>query len=167
MVIDPNLGSFKCRRSPAVTIGRGSTLHVPVLAVGEAGLVTVGSHCFLDNTIFLCEQEVRIGDYVVAGWNVTIADTDFHPTAPAERLKDAIACSPSGNKANRPKAGRAQVVIEDDVYIGPNATILKGVTIGAGAWIEAGAVVVADVPAGAQVIGNPARRVGSIEPARS
>jgi maltose O-acetyltransferase len=49
--------------------------------------------------------------------------------------------------------------IGDDVWIGFNATILKGVTVGDGAVICAGAVVVRDVPPGATVEGNPARVV--------
>jgi maltose O-acetyltransferase len=51
----------------------------------------------------------------------------------------------------------APVIIEDDVWIGFNATILKGVTIGKGAVIQPGSVVLKDVPAGAVVSGNPAQ----------
>jgi acetyltransferase-like isoleucine patch superfamily enzyme len=51
-------------------------------------------------------------------------------------------------------------VIEDDVWIGPNATILKGVRLGAGAWIEPGSLVARDVPPGSRVLGNPAQIVG-------
>ena len=51
----------------------------------------------------------------------------------------------------------ASVLIEDDVWIGPSATILKGVRIGRGAFIEPGAVVTRDVRPGAHVEGNPAR----------
>jgi acetyltransferase-like isoleucine patch superfamily enzyme len=96
---------------------------------------------------------------VVAGWNVTIADTDFHPVSPAERIADAIAVSPLGDVRNRPPVLRLPVIIDDDVWIGPSATILKGVHIGSGAFIEPGSVVVRDVPAGAHVMGNPARIV--------
>jgi acetyltransferase-like isoleucine patch superfamily enzyme len=98
---------------------------------------------------------------VVIGWNATIADTDFHPLSPAERVADAIACSPLGQGRPRPPVAKKEVRIEDDVWIGPNATILKGVTIGAGAWIEAGALVTRDVPRGAKVLGNPAQIVHS------
>jgi acetyltransferase-like isoleucine patch superfamily enzyme len=52
--------------------------------------------------------------------------------------------------------------VEDDVWIGPNATILKGVHIGAGAFIEAGALVVRDVPRRARVMGNPAQVIGAV-----
>jgi maltose O-acetyltransferase len=54
------------------------------------------------------------------------------------------------------------VVIEDDVWIGPQAVILKGVTIGAGAFVEPGSVVSTDVPRRARVLGNPARVVGEV-----
>ena len=52
------------------------------------------------------------------------------------------------------------VVIADDVWIGPNVTILKGVRIGAGAFIEAGALVTRAVPPRARVLGNPAQIIG-------
>jgi acetyltransferase-like isoleucine patch superfamily enzyme len=48
------------------------------------------------------------------------------------------------------------------VWIGPNATILKGVCIGAGAFIEPGSMVTRDVPARARVMGNPAQIIGEV-----
>jgi acetyltransferase-like isoleucine patch superfamily enzyme len=104
-----------------------------------------------------------VGNYVLMGWNTTITDTDFHPIAPAERIADAMACSPLGKGRVRPQVARKPVVIEDDVWIGPNAAILKGVRIGAGAIIEPGSVVTRDVPAGARVLGNPAQVIGKTE----
>jgi acetyltransferase-like isoleucine patch superfamily enzyme len=51
------------------------------------------------------------------------------------------------------------VTVGDGAHIGAGAVILQGVTIGAGALVGAGAVVVGDVPAKATVLGNPARFV--------
>jgi acetyltransferase-like isoleucine patch superfamily enzyme len=95
-------------------------------------------------------------------WNVTIADTDFHPIAPAERIADAIACSTLNDGRSRPEIKRKPVIIEDAVWIGPGATILKGVRVGAGAFIEPGAMVTRDVPPRARVMGNPAQVVGEV-----
>jgi acetyltransferase-like isoleucine patch superfamily enzyme len=131
-------------------------------AVGEQGRVEIGDYCYFTNAVLLCESELIIGSYVVIGWNATIADTDFHPIAPAERIADAIACSPLGKGRPRPEILRKPVIIEDDVWVGPNATILKGVRIGTGAFIEAGTLVVHDVPARARVCGNPAQVVGEV-----
>ena len=49
------------------------------------------------------------------------------------------------------------VILEDDVLIGANAVVIEGVRIGKGAVVGAGSIVTEDVPAGAVVVGNPAR----------
>ena len=95
-------------------------------------------------------------------YHVTIADSDFHPIDPDQRKRDAIAISPFGDRSQRPAYPSKPVVIEDDVWIGIGAIILKGVHIGKGARIGAGAVVTSDVPADVEVFGNPARPVGEV-----
>jgi acetyltransferase-like isoleucine patch superfamily enzyme len=131
-------------------------------ALGEEGRVEIGDYCYFTNAVLLCEEGLRIGNYVVIGWNATLVDTDFHPIAPAERIADALACSPLGRGRPRPTIPRRPIVVEDDVWIGPNATILKGVCVGSGAYIEAGAVVTRDVPPRSRVVGNPAQIVGEV-----
>jgi acetyltransferase-like isoleucine patch superfamily enzyme len=153
---------FRSRRSPGLVIGDQCTMDGVHFAVGDDGFVEIGDYCYFTNAVLLCELELRVGKYVVIGWNATIADSDFHPLAPAERIADAVACSPLGKGRARPEVVRRPVVIEDDVWIGPNATILKGVRIGAGAFVEAGALVTRDVPARARVLGNPALVVGEM-----
>jgi acetyltransferase-like isoleucine patch superfamily enzyme len=153
---------FLSRRQPGLVIGSHCTMAGPHFAVGEQGQMEIGDYCYFTNAVLLCELEVRIGSYVVIGWNATIADTDFHPVAPAERIADAIACSPLGKGRRRPEVLRRAVVIEDDVWIGPSATILKGVRIGTGAFVEAGALVTRDVPPRVRVAGNPAVVLGEV-----
>jgi acetyltransferase-like isoleucine patch superfamily enzyme len=153
---------FRSHMNPALTIGTHCTMDGVHFAVGTEGRIEIGDYCYFTNAMLLCELEIRVGSYVVLGWNVAVADTDYHPIAPAERIADAIACSPLGQGRPRPDIVRQPVVIEDDVWIGPNATILKGVHIGCGAFIEPGTLVARDVPAKARVLGNPARIVGEV-----
>jgi len=153
---------FHSRQNPGLVIGENCTMDGVHFAIGEKGKIEIGSFCYFTNAVLLCELEVEIGNYVVIGWNTTIADTDFHPIAPAQRIADSIACSPLGKNQPRPEIVRKKVVIEDDVWIGPNATILKGVRIGAGAFIEAGSLIVSDIPPRSRVIGNPAQVVGQV-----
>jgi acetyltransferase-like isoleucine patch superfamily enzyme len=154
---------FRGKLNPALVVGANCTMDGVHFAIGEGGRVYIGDFCYFTNVVLLCELELRIGNYVAIGWNATIADTDFHPLAPAERIADAIACSPLGQGRPRPEIAKKSVVIEDDVWIGPNATILKGVCLGAGAWIEAGSLVTRDVPPGSRVLGNPAQVVSEVK----
>ncbi|NEP36540.1 MULTISPECIES: acyltransferase [unclassified Moorena] len=153
---------FRSQLMPALVIGDHCTMEGVHFALGEQAKVQIGDYCYFTNAILLCEQELQIGNYVVIGWNVTIADTDFHPLEPAERIADAIALSPLGKGQTRPKMLKKPVIIEDDVWVGPNATILKGVRISTGAFIEAGSIVTRDVPPRARVMGNPAQIVGEV-----
>ena len=59
---------------------------------------------------------------------------------------------------------RAPVVIGDRTFVGANAVVLMGVTIGSGCVIGAGAVVTEDVPDGTCAVGVPARVVGTVDP---
>ena len=153
---------FHAADPDALVIGAHGTMDGVHFDLGAEGRVRIGDYCYLTNVVLLCELELVIGNYVLVGWNTTITDTDFHPIAPAERIADAIACSPLGKGRPRPLVARKPVLIEDDVWIGPNAAILKGVRIGAGAIIEPGSGVTRDVPPGARVIGNPAQPVASV-----
>ena len=85
----------------------------------------------------------------------TAKKTVAKKAAPEKSAKrDGAGASVEGYFAQQPPEWG--VVIEDDVWIGYNATILKGVRIGKGAIIAPGAVVTHDVPPGATVAGNPA-----------
>jgi len=153
---------FHSERDLALVVGGHCTFDGAHFALGREARMTIGDYCYFTNAVLLCEMEVSIGSFVVIGWNTTIADTDFHPIAPAERIADAIFCSPLGKGRPRPEIIRKPVIIEDQVWIGPNATILKGVHVGTGAFIEAGSLVTQDVPARARIAGNPARVIGEV-----
>jgi acetyltransferase-like isoleucine patch superfamily enzyme len=152
---------FHSKENPALVVGEQGTLDGVHFALGERARVQIGNYCCFSNAVLLCELELQIGSYVVIGWNATIADTDFHPLSPAQRIADAVACSPLGQGRARPPIAAKAVVIGDDVSIGPCATILKGVRIGAGAFVEPGALVTRDVPPRARVQGNPAQVIGT------
>ncbi len=89
----------------------------------------------------MCKDNVTIGSDCAISWDVTIMDTDYH--------------SIEGN------SDTASVTIGNKVWIGCKATILKGVTIGDGAVIAAGALVTRDVPPNSVVAGVPAKVVKS------
>jgi acetyltransferase-like isoleucine patch superfamily enzyme len=146
-------GSVGLRVGSNVTIWRAS------LAVDAEAVMEIGDYCYIADASLVCSARITLGAHVWVAGGVTIVDSDFHPITPAARLVDTIALSPIGDRQRRPPIEVLPVVIEDDVWIGYNATILKGVRVGAGAAIAPGALVNRDVPPGTYVAGNPARPV--------
>jgi acetyltransferase-like isoleucine patch superfamily enzyme len=128
-------------------------------SIGPSANVVVGADSVLVGAIVMCAERIEIGKRVVVSYHVTIADSDFHPIDPAARRLDARANAPGGDPTLRPLIESRPVAIEDDVWIGIGAYVLKGVRIGRGARIEPGSVVTRDVPPYAVIAGNPARVV--------
>lgn len=118
--------------------------HPVVLATCQKGAsLVIGANFRMTGGNLCAARKIVIGDNVVIGANTTIVDTDFHPT---DRIQRWV----------KPSEGRiAEVVIEDNVFIGMNCLVLKGVRIGEGSVIGAGSVVARDVPPGVIVAGNP------------
>lgn len=151
---------FRSTRHPGLVLGRGVRAYTwTEFNVEPAGLLEIGDETVLVGAVFMCAEHICIGQRVIISYNATIADSDFHPRDPELRKQDAIFNSPQGDREHRPVLVTRPVVVEDDAWIGIGAILLKGVRIGKGARIGAGAVVTRDVPAGADVAGNPARLV--------
>lgn len=108
--------------------------------INKNACLVLGSGYINERLNLSCYQRIEIGHDVAIAENVSIRDSDNHSiySDPQHQV-----CSP--------------VKIGNHVWIGMNATILKGVNIGDGAIVAAGAVVVQDVPAASMVGGVPAK----------
>ncbi len=149
------------KKPRAVVIGKYVSCYAGCsFSVGENGQCTIGDFTLLNGALIMAEEKIDIGSYCLVSWNVGIADSDFHPLEPAQRLIDAQALAPYyKNRPPRPKLKTAPVKIGDNVWIGMNAVILKGVTIGENSVVAAGAVVTKSVEPNTIVAGNPAQVV--------
>ncbi|MDE6760091.1 MAG: acyltransferase [Lachnospiraceae bacterium] len=107
--------------------------------IGEGATLKLGTGYFNNGVQVVCFKSIRMGNNVIVGPNVVIRDSDAHHLDYSE------------HKMTK------RVVIEDDVWIGCGAMILKGVTIGKGSVVSAGAVVTKDVPPHSLVGGIPVK----------
>ncbi len=98
------------------------------LSVNEDAVLSLGKCFFNYDCRISCYNSISIGDGVVIADNVTIRDSDNHII-----IREGYVQS-------------APIVIEDNVWIGVNSTILKGVRIGEGSVVAAGAVVTKSCP---------------------
>jgi len=110
------------------------------LTTHRGGELIIGNNNFINGAIISATTKVTIGNNCKFGPFSMIIDSDFH------NVKDHNKDGESG-----------EIVIEDDVWIGAKATILKGVTIGKGAVIAVGSVVTKSIPANAIAAGVPAK----------
>jgi acetyltransferase-like isoleucine patch superfamily enzyme len=135
-------------RGGEITVESGTFEAGVRLEVYRGATLFIGKGTYFNRNVHVVVAEsVVVGRGVKVGWDVVIMDTDLH--------------GHSGQPA-RPKP----VIIEDDVWIGCRALILKGVRVGKGAIIGAGAIVTKDVPPLAVVASPGARVIFSIAPPR-
>lgn len=133
----------------AVKINSGSQIGSGVrLKAGFNGKIHIGRNVLIDDYSFVSAQSnITIGDETMIAAHVYIVD--FNHIFPLNLSKKNIG-SEKGYT-------RKEVSIGKYVWIGANAIILPGVTIGDGAVIGAGAVVTKNIPKNAVAVGNPAK----------
>lgn len=127
----------------------GENLYVnPPLYVDYGRHISVGENFYANmNCVFLDVNRITIGNNVMIGPSVGIF-TAGHPVDPDVRNMEL-------------EFGTA-ITIEDNVWIGGNATILPGITVGMNSIVAAGSVVTKDVPPNSIVGGNPAKVIREI-----
>jgi acetyltransferase-like isoleucine patch superfamily enzyme len=131
-----------------------------LLIYKHGGEITIGEHCFVgEGTKIWSGSKIHIGNRVLISHGVNIQDNNSHPLNSEKRAEDFEYIYNYGLPAQA-NYNDKPIFIEDDAWIGFNAVVMKGVTVGKGAIIGAGSMVTKDVPPYAIVIGNPSRIIG-------
>ncbi|WDF54708.1 acyltransferase [Mucilaginibacter sp. KACC 22063] len=125
-------------------IGGDSVLRL--IAYKKNAVLTIGQNVGISNSTIVCWDKITIGNNVVIGGSVKIWDTNYHSLNPVIRT--------SGNDND---IKTAPIFIDDNVFIGGNSIILKGVKIGKNSVIAAGSIVVKDIPENVVAGGNPCK----------
>jgi galactoside O-acetyltransferase len=159
----------------AVKIGEKSIVECKFTFESDDGEIIIGHNTFIGNSNLISRNKIEIGNNVLISWNCYIQDHNSHSLDWQDRAQELNVVYPVytdimrngiGNiylNRNLEKVKSAPIKICDKAWIGFNSIILKGVTIGEGAVVGAGSVVVKDVPPWSVVAGNPAKVVKEIE----
>lgn len=131
-------GTLALSKNAVLNAGYFRTYGGTYITAAPGAKLTLGSGFLNNNSKISCFKEITIGEDVKISEDVLIRDSDNHTIV-----------------GGRDKT--APIHIGNHVWIGAKAAILKGVTIGDGAIVAAGAVVTKDVPQGALVGGVPAK----------
>jgi acetyltransferase-like isoleucine patch superfamily enzyme len=112
--------------------------HKCILSTHNKGaIIKIGDHCGFSGVSIGASEKIIIGNNVLCGANSVITDFDWHPT--------------------RYSSGSKPIIIHDNVWIGLNTVILKGVEIGQNSIIGANSLVVRSIPENVIAAGNPCR----------
>jgi virginiamycin A acetyltransferase len=132
-------------------LGEGCVIDdfVKMKHVGGNGDIKIGKHCYINSgCVFYSGNGITFGDYVLLGPNCNIVPTN-HNFADKSRVIRVQGHMPS-------KGG---VIIEDDVWLGANVTVLDGAYIRKGCVIAANSLVVGETEEYAIYAGTPAKKI--------
>ncbi|SRR5579875_113119 len=147
----------------AITVGAYTHIECQLFVFWNGGNINIGEWSHIaSGTRILSQASISIGNHVLISHLVDIHDTDCHPIDWEERRLDMQELM-TGKYRIPTKTVSKPIIIEDDVWIGFKATVLKGVHIGRGAIIAAGSVVFENIPAWTVVAGNPAKVVRELK----
>ena len=149
---------IECKSSANIRIGKGFFLtsgdnplcsnRRASIYVTKGGFLNIGDYVGMSSPTLWCASKIVIGNNAHIGANCMIIDTDVHSKDFKHRdFRNEIVSDVIPKPIN----------IGDDVWIGLNCIILKGVTIGSRSIIGAGSVVTRDIPANCIAAGNPCK----------
>lgn len=163
--------SFHLYRSAApvgIKIGFGASTYLGTMFdVGPTGRVSLGNYSLVHGARFICDEEIRIDDYALISWNVVLMDSYRVSLDPFERRKELERVPKRSPRyidaANASPSPPRPIHIKSNVWIGFDACVLPGVTVGEGSIIGARSVVAENVEPYTVVAGNPARVIRRLE----
>lgn len=152
------------RATVGLHLGEGSAIYKDTMFdLGSQAQVHIGKYALVHGARIICDSELKIGDYALISWQVVLMDTYRVPFEVKERRQILERLSDQESRQIHSNLPAQPIQIQDNVWIGFDACVLPGVTVGEGAVIGARSVVTQDVPPYAIVAGNPARVIRYLE----
>ncbi|HJP68861.1 MAG TPA: acyltransferase [Sphingomicrobium sp.] len=150
--------------SDRIHVGCNSRVRGELLTFRHGGRIRIGTWCYVgEDTRIWSAASITIGDRVLISHSANIFDSLTHPLSAKTRHEQIRKIFGDGHPAIL-SLDESPVRIGDDAWIGAGAMVLRGVTVGEGGIVAAGAVVTRDVPPYTIVAGNPAAVVRELKP---
>lgn len=145
----------------SIVIGENSVILGQLLVLRDSGNISIGTNVYIGtDTRIWSSDKIIIGNRVFISYGVNIHDNDAHSVSAKKREEQFKQIFIEKKISKQDNVKSAKIVIGDDVWIGFNVSILKGVNIGNGAIIASSSVVTKDVEPFTVVGGNPAKYIG-------
>lgn len=153
-----------------MSVGSNCVLDGNYIFETNQGFISIGNRVHIGGSTFISRNSIVIEDDVTIAWDCLFYDHNSHSTKWSERKFDTeqeykdinAGLNPIANK-NWDIVKSAPIHICSKAWIGTGCKVLKGVTIGEGAIVAAGSVVVKDVQPWTMVGGNPAVKIKDVK----
>jgi acetyltransferase-like isoleucine patch superfamily enzyme len=146
---------FRSELAVGAIIGRCSSVCATILDVGPQGKITIGEYALVSSAYILCDIEVNIGAYSLIAWNAVLMD-HYRVRSGYRPSQNTAINMFAGHLSPAQMATFGPISLGRNTWIGLEACILPGISIGEGSIVGARSVVTADVPPFVLVAGNPA-----------
>ncbi|QNJ07694.1 hexapeptide transferase [Synechococcus sp. Minos11] len=146
--------SLKRSKFCSLFVCNNSLIDANIVFERDHAQLSIGTNTFMGGCTLSIAQSVYVGSNVQIAWGVTIMDHNSHSINYQVRRSDLP--DTFNNIKTWHDVRIDPVFIADDVWIGLNAIILPGVSVGPRSIVAAGAVVTRNVPPATLVAGNPA-----------
>jgi acetyltransferase-like isoleucine patch superfamily enzyme len=157
-----SFGLFRSELPAGLEFGRGASCYKSTMFdVGPRGRVKLGECALVHGARIICDAEILIGDYALISWNVVLMDSYRISLNTGERHNELELIPLRNPRLASAKVEARPIRIERNVWIGFDACVLPGVTIGEGSVVGARSVVMENVPPFTIAAGNPARVIRS------
>lgn len=155
---------YRSQQPAGIQYGRGASTYLGTMFdVGTHGRVKLGECALVHGARIICDAEISIGDYALISWNVVLMDTYRLPEDTKARRTELESVAAQRPRFLATDVQARPIRIERNVWIGFDACVLPGVTIGEGSIIGAKSVVMENVPPFTIVGGNPARVIRELD----
>lgn len=145
-----------------LSIGSQSIVEGRLCFDKDKSQIKIGNKTFIGgNSVLISSENIEIGNNVLIAWGCTLMDHNAHSLNWQDRTDDVLNWFTKNPTWKNVKS--KPIIVKDNVWIGFNSIILKGVTIGQGAIVSAGSVVIKDVEPFTLVGGNPAQKIKAVE----
>ncbi|MBT3800654.1 MAG: acyltransferase [Prolixibacteraceae bacterium] len=165
--IDSSFGFsvFNSKHPDAMKMGfAAASYNLTVFATSKNGQIEIGDYSIVNGCNIICSQKIHIGKYVMIAWGTVIYDNYLSADLHKEERMNVLIKNANLDNREMPFSRASPVFIEDNVWIGFDAVIKPGTTIGRGSVIGSKAVISGKIKPYSVVVGNPGRIIKTLNP---
>jgi len=165
--IDSSFGfaAFNSQNKVAMQMGHACSCYDrSTFVTSGTGKIKIGDYSFVNGCTIICSDHITLGKYVMVAWGAVIYDNYLASDLNSKERSEILSNNSMLENREMPFSGSSPITIEDNVWIGFDAVVKPGTTIGRGSIIGSKSVVSGIIPPYSVVVGNPGRIIKKLEP---